>query len=222
MQILMLEDDETLGRSVKLALELEGIKVLWAKDLKSAREFLKKELFEVHLLDWSLPDGTGLELSKEILEIGAAARVIFLTARTDEESAIQALRIGALDYVRKPFSIRELAIRIKRAADRKIESEDILNYEGLAFDLNSRQATYRGQSIQLAPRESTILEALIDKPGEPLTREQILERAGVDMEADERAIDSHMSHLRAKLRKIGVEHLQIKSSYGVGYVLRKK
>ena len=218
----MLEDDETLGRSVKLALELEGMKVFWAKDLSSARDLLKSELFEVHLLDWNLPDGTGFELSEEILEMGAGARVIFLTARTDEESAIQALRLGALDYVRKPFSVRELAVRIKRAADRKLESEDVLNYEGLAFDLNSRQASYQGESVQLAPRESTILEALLEKPGEPLSREKILERAGVDLDADERAIDAHMSHLRAKLKKIGVEHLQIKSSYGVGYVLRKK
>jgi len=221
MDLLLLEDDQSLGRSVKLALELEGFTVVWAPDLKGARDHLKARSFGVHLLDWNLPDGTGLDLAREILNIGVGAKILFLTARGDEESAVEALRLGAVDYVRKPFGVRELVARIKRAADRKMENEDKLDFEGLSLDLNTRQLSFEGKSIDLAPRESLVLEMLLEHAGEAVTRERILERIGADLETSERSIDSHLSHLRAKIKKLGVAKFEIKSSYGVGYVLKR-
>lgn len=222
MKVLLLEDDLTLGGTLKMALEIEGFEIIWAKTIDLARQHLAVHTFDVHLLDWNLPDGKGIDLLPEILEMGAAPKVLFLTAQTDETSAIEALSRGALDYIRKPFSVKELVVRLKRAGDRFVEKENSLNFEGLSLNLDTRELKYRKELVALAPKESLVLEQFLRAPGEQIAREILLQRAGFDEDTSDRAIDSHLSHLRAKIKKLGALSIEIKSNYGNGYVLRKK
>ena len=111
--ILVVEDDPILGRSLCVTLELENYKITWARDPKSARESNNKEAFDLVLLDVNLPDGSGLSLCSEIRATGSRLPVLFLTAKTDEDSVVAGFTAGANDYVRKPFGHRELLARIK-------------------------------------------------------------------------------------------------------------
>jgi len=220
-RILMLEDDRALGTNLKLYLETQGYQVEWVQDVKSAKKKVASEKFDLWLLDWSLPDGTGFEFLKSFGD-APPAPAFFLTAREDEESAIQGLSIGAADYIRKPFGQGELTVKIKKVLGQAHQLHKKIRFHEIALDLDSRQAFYGKREITLRRKEFDVLELLVKRSDSVVTREDLMQKLGDDGEMFDRTIDSHVSRIRKSLKDAGVEDIELASVYGVGYQLKKR
>ncbi len=219
-KILLVEDDPILGDGLQLFLELENFDVVRARDLGSARKaFEESSFYDLVVLDLGLPDGNGMDFCKHLRSKGSSVSIVILTAQADEESVVEGLTNGANDYVRKPFSNRELLARIQvqllgpKGVGPQIKVGD------LVLVLEERIVTYKEAPIKFNRREFEILKIMCEREGAVISRESIIEKAGHDLDISDRTIDSHISHIRAKLRKANVENLQIASEYGIGYRL---
>lgn len=220
-QILLLEDDANLGRGLKMSLELEGYKVSWATDIRSAESLEALGSHDLYLLDWNLPDGTGADFCDKLRTKNTSVPIIFLTARTDEDSAVKALTSGANDFVRKPVGQAELLARIKTALKEPTTREEHIRLGDLVIYPKQRRATYRDADVEMNRREFDILTFLVRRAGTTVTRNELLELIDHSGQLYDRTIDSHLSHLRARLKKAAVSSIQISSVYGVGYRLEK-
>ena len=225
-QILLVEDDPVIGRGLSVSLELEGYRVCWVRDLKSAREQRERFHFNFVLLDLGLPDGSGLSLLREIRAShspeDARLPVLVLTAKTQEDSVVEGLQAGANDYVRKPFGNKELLARVRTALRGPQAQGPQLRYEDLVLIPEQRKAKYRDVELDLSRREFDLLSYLVLHAESVVTREAVLQALDKDSEIFDRTIDSHVSHVRSRLRRAGAQTLQISSVYGVGYRLEKK
>jgi len=221
-KILLVEDDPVLGNSLKVAMELEGFSVVWARDLAQAREQKREGVFNLLVLDRGLPDGDGLSLCQESRGNGETTPIIILTAQTDEDSVVQGLNSGATDYVRKPFSTKEFIARI-RAATREISLKDKqIRWHDVTISLEKRQVLIGDKLIDFNRREYDLFLHFMKRPETVLTRAALLEGLDKDGEIFDRTIDSHISHIRNRLKSAGVMTVHISSVYGVGYRLEKK
>ena len=221
-EILLVEDDPALGRGICVKLELAGYKVHWTQDLKSAAETNRKKQLDLILLDLNLPDGNGLTFLKTIRQAGSRIPVIILTAKTDEDSVVEGLQLGANDYVRKPFGDKELVARIKAVLKEPQSRDEQVRYGDLLLLLDQRRVMLGDREIELERREYDVLCHLIQNADKVVTREGLIDAFDKDSEISDRTVDSHISHVRARLRKQGVKTIQISSVYGVGYRLEKK
>ena len=220
--LLVVEDDPILGRSLMVYLELEGYKITWARDIRTALDHEKKLPFDLILLDVNLPDGSGLEFCTSVRAKGSRIPIIILTAKTDEDSVVAGFNAGANDYVKKPFGNRELLARIKAALREPVTRDAQLRFGDLLVLLDKRQAFVQEKEIDFNRREFDILSILVQHSESVVTRETLLTSLDRDGEIFDRTIDSHISHIRSKLKKSGVETIQISSVYGLGYRLEKK
>lgn len=220
--IFLLEDDPIVGKAIQLQLELESYKVEWAQTLTEAkRRAPSLQNTDLFLLDVNLPDGDGFEFCQWLKKEDLKGPVIFLTARTDEESVVRGFNEGATDYVRKPFSNKELLLRIKNQLADKKASLDLVRFGGLTL-IKNQQILKNGESlINLNRREFEILTVFFEQPETIVTREQLIDRLASGDEIYDRTVDSHISHIRAKLNKNGVKEVKINSVYGQGYRLEK-
>ena len=219
--IFLVEDDPQLGHTVSRGLELEGYKVIWVKDLKSALHSWKASNVDLFILDWNLPDGTGLEFCKRVRDQKAQVPILFLTAQTSEEYAINALTAGAQDYLRKPCGQGELVARIKRMLGEALSQEDIIRFEDLVLQLGSRKAKYGKTELKIHHKEFDVLVHLVKNGGVISSRDAILEVIDPEQIISDRAVDAHMSRLRTRLKKSGITSIEIRSIYGQGYRLEK-
>jgi len=222
IEILLVEDDPVLGRGLVVNLEHEGYKVHWATDLQSANIANKRKNLELVILDLGLPDGSGFQLLKEIRQSVSRIPVLILTARTDVESVVEGLQLGANDYIRKPFDDRELLARIKTALKEPHARSQQIRYGDLLLLVDKRQVMFGGKEIELSPREFDLLSHFIQNAESVIARETLLETVAKDSDLFDRTIDSNISHVRSRLKKAGVKSIQISSVYGVGYRLEKK
>jgi len=222
IEILLVEDDPALGRGLVVNLEHEGYKVHWVRDLQSASLANKRKTLELIILDLGLPDGSGFHFLQEIRATGSRLPVIILTAKTDEDSIVEGFQLGANDYVRKPFSDRELLARIRAAIKEPQIRSQQLRYGDLLLLVEQRQVKYNGKEVGLSPREFDILAYIVQKAETVVTREALLQEVDKSGELFDRTIDSNISHLRARFREAGIKSIQISSIYGVGYRLEKK
>jgi len=220
--LLLVEDDPILGRSLTIYLELEGYKLTWVKDLRSALEVEEKSKFDLVILDVNLPDGSGLSLCSTLRSKGSRIPVIFLTAKTDEDSVVAGFNAGANDYVKKPFGNRELLVRIKTALREPLIRDAKVKFGNLVILVDKRQVFIEDKEIDLNRREFDILAMIVQHSEAVVTREALLNSLDKTEEVYDRTIDSHISHIRSKLKKSGVDSVQITSVYGVGYRLEKK
>ncbi len=220
-ELLLIEDDPVLGRGLSVNLEAEGYQVHWARDLASATEMQSSLHPHLLILDLNLPDGNGMNLLKNIRSSGSKTPVIILTAKTDEDSVVEGLTSGANDYVRKPFGNKELLARIKTALRDSQETTPQIKYGNLVVLSDKRKIMYGDKEIELNRREYDILHFFIAHSESVVTRESLLTSLDKDREIFDRTIDSHVSHVRTRLRQAGVSTLQINSIYGVGYRLEK-
>lgn len=216
--ILLIEDDPMIGRSLQIALGLEGIKLVQEVSLASARQALKTRNFDLILLDINLPDGKGFELCKELRDRKVSTPIIAITANLDDETAITTLGLGANDYVRKPFSNKELFYRIKMRI-KESHDADVITVAGLRMVLGKRQVFLKNEPIDLARKEFDLLVTFSKRVDHVFSREDILRVIDTDREINDRTVDSHVSHLRAKLKKHRCDNIEIKSVYGLGYKL---
>jgi len=220
-RILLVEDDPVLGKGLKLNLELEGFAVDWLEDLRSATAAYGDGKFDLTIMDLGLPDGSGLELCRSIRARNSQAPILILTAKTDEDSVVEGLNAGANDYVKKPFSQKELLARIQSLLRQKRTNDQTAQYGKLTMNLDQRKVRYGDREIAVNRREFDILLHFVRNAEAVVTRESLLSKLDKDGEIFDRTIDSHVSHVRSRLRKAGASDIQINSVYGVGYRLEK-
>lgn len=222
-KILFVEDDPGIGKGLKVALELEGYTVAWAPTLAAARSEAKTADFDLAILDLNLPDGSGLSFARESREEYPKMPVLMLTASSDEESVVAGFDAGAVDYVRKPFSNKELKARIQVILRDKAKTQSkVLQFGPLTLHQDKRVVKVGEQSVELNRREFDILSYFVANAEAVVTRENLLRALDKEGEIFDRTIDSHVSHLRGRLRKAGISSVQIAPVYGVGYRLEKK
>lgn len=219
-KILLIEDDPTLALTLKLSLCQKGYELFVCETLEQASTQLSSVDYHLVLLDVNLPDGNGISFCKSLREKNKSLPIILVTAEIDEDSVVQGISSGADDYIRKPFGINELAVRMNRLLDREQKSN--LVYGPLKIDLNKRLAFVNSQPLNLGKKEFQILQLLVQRQGDITTREQIIQFMGDNNEIFDRTIDSHLSHLRRKLRDSDLTQIQIVPVYGIGYRLEIK
>ena len=210
-RILICDDDPIVHQSLSLYLDNEEFLHDSAYDGKQALEMIKKEHYDLMLLDQMMPGMTGMEVCQAVRR-ESQLPIIMLTARGEEIDRILGLEMGADDYIVKPFSPREVISRIKAVLRRTSAAPDVNHEEQLTT------LTY-GQSVSCTPREVELLYLLASHPGRVFDREQILSRIwGYDFFGDTRTVDTHIKRLRQKLACDEMGHAwDIITVYGVGY-----
>ncbi len=220
-QILIVEDEKPIRDMIAFALKRAGYDVQEAGDCRAARNMLADRRPDLMLVDWMLPDMSGLELTRQ-LKRDAATRelpVILLTARAAEADKVAGLEGGADDYITKPFSPRELLARIQAVLRRSAGSagEEQIDFEGLELDKASHRVSAGERTIPLGPTEYRMLEFFMSHPDRVYSREQLLDRIwGGNVYVEERTIDVHIRRLRKALEDTGHDRL-VQTVRGAGY-----
>jgi DNA-binding response OmpR family regulator len=218
MRVLLVEDDELLGAGAKAGLEQAGYTVDWLRDGRQAANALADGEPDLLVLDLGLPGVDGLTVLRQLRARKSDLPVLVLTARDGIESRIAGLDAGADDYLVKPFDLGELTARL-RAIGRRAQgrSHPLIEHGDLVFDPAARSVRVDGELVDLPARALAILEALLERPGIPLSRdriEEILYGWGEGVESN--AIEVHIHHLRKRLGKD-----RIRTIRGLGYMIPK-
>jgi two-component system response regulator ChvI len=227
--IALVDDDRNILTSVSMALEAEGYKVRTFADGEEAYRGLKENPVDLAVLDIKMPRMDGIELLQELRK-SSTVPVIFLTSKDDEVDEVLGFRMGADDYIKKPFSQRLLIERI-RALLRRTEidrnpstgkSEGVLSRGDLILDSERHVCTWKGEPVQLTVTEFLLLKALAQFPGHVKNRDQLMDLAyGESIYVDDRTIDSHIKRVRRKFRTLDKEFHEIETLYGIGYRYRE-
>lgn len=222
-KILIVEDDRGLNRGIALALKEETVEFLSALTLAQAQEIWKNNAVDMVLLDVNLPDGSGYELLKEIRR-ASQIPVLMLTANDLEIDEVTGFRLGADDYITKPFSLMVLRARVERIRFR-IRQTESYGYEDERFQFFYDEMRYLadGQEIVLSKTEQKLLKLFTEHIGQTLTREQLIDTlwTGDRKYVDENALSVTVNRLRRKLEGKGRE-CPIQTVYGLGYVWEKR
>lgn len=216
MRVLIVEDDPQLGDGLLQGLRSAGFVADWVRDGAEAERALLAEPFDAVVLDLGLPKMQGIEVLQRLRNRGNRTPVIILTARDALEDRVAGLDTGADDYLVKPVALAELAARLRALARRAGgEASPTLSVGDLTIDPAARRVTWRGDVVEMPPREYTVLEALARNAGRVLTREQLESRLYEwDRSLESNAIEVHVHHLR---RKLAPEI--IRTVRGVGYLM---
>jgi DNA-binding response OmpR family regulator len=224
--VLVVDDEEAIAEAVRARLESEGYRVIVAADGPQAIELHAEHHPDLVVLDLMLPGMDGLEVCQQIQRDGWTP-VLMLTAKTEEADKVAGFAVGADDYLTKPFSLRELASRVKailRRMERMRAPQDDgpLDRGGLVIDATRRRLTVDGDEINLTPLEFEILLTLARDPGVVMSRDQLMDRVwGYRDYAGGRVVDSHVARIRRKLHEDGNEPRFIRTVHGVGYAFQE-
>ena len=226
--IALVDDDRNILTSVQMALEAEGFAVRTYTDGSEALRGISQQPVDLAVLDIKMPRMDGMELL-ERLRRQSEMPVIFLTSKDDEVDELMGLRMGADDYIKKPFSQRLLIERIRvllrrEAANRETpNASDSLARGELMLDTARHLCTWKTQPVDLTVTEFLLLKSLASRPGHVKSRDQLMDAAyGEHIYVDDRTIDSHIKRLRKKFRVLDGEFSQIETLYGVGYRYKDK
>ena len=222
--IALIEDDPQIRNTLEIGLKLKGLRI---QSFSSAEALfaavpphaLGWDRFDLFVIDLGLPGKTGAELCKQIRKKDPTKPILVISATTEESTAVNSFASGADDFVRKPFGLEELSVRIERLLGRAVGQKKLTRFEGLILDRSRRRASFKEEWVDLTATEFTILELLMARPNELVTRESIMQIVDEGAETQDRTLDSHISHIRKKLRSLGAETIQISSVYGQGYRL---
>jgi two-component system catabolic regulation response regulator CreB len=218
--ILLIEDDEDIAATIIYALEREHYSVHHCVTGIAAEQWWNEQPVDVAILDVGLPDQTGFELCRKLKAIHPHRSVMFLTAHNDEIDRIVGLELGAEDYLCKPFSPRELVLRIKTILRRHSQSHTHELSTVLRHDAGKMQILFHGKTLILTKSEYLLLSGLLKQPGRVFTRDNMLDILGdVSGNSSDRAIDTHIKELRIKLRAIDDSREFIITHRGLGYSL---
>ncbi len=218
--IALVDDDRNILTSVSMTLEAEGFVVNTYKDGEEALREIARHPPDLAVLDIKMPRMDGMELLSELRKRGDLP-IIFLTSKDDDLDEAMGLRLGADDYIRKPFSQRLLIERI-RAVLRRSEPQpiaaDLVQRGDLMLDSTRHLSTWKGKPVNLTVTEFLLIQALARNPGHVKSRDQLIDAAyGEHIYVDDRTIDSHIKRLRRKFRQIDPDFTVIETLYGVGY-----
>ena len=226
-RLLLIDDDARLGAMVGDYLRGHGFEVDTAGSLAAGRDKLRRISYDALLLDLMLPDGDGLELTRELRSDPTWRRLplLMLTARGEPTDRIVGLELGADDYLPKPFEPRELLARVKallRRAAPDTGPGEVLHFGRLQVDLGARQARLDGRACDLTSHQFDLLVVLARCPGRVLSRDRIMDALkGHPMEAFDRSIDVHISRIRAAIEDDPKAPLRVLTVRGAGYVFAK-
>ncbi len=219
-RILIVEDDPQISKSLNINLKLSGNEVSVAPTLSEAKSHLANHHFDLICLDIGLPDGSGLDFCKDLRQSGEDTPILFMSALVDEATVVKGMTLGADDYLRKPFGVEELKVRMNKVMRKFSPGTAMISFGPLTIDPIEKIVTVMGEMVNLGRKEVEILMILAKKAGNLVTRESIISAVYDDNELYDRTIDSHMSHLRRKLKDVAGEKLKINSVYGLGYRLQ--
>ena len=220
-KILIIEDEPDIRKTLEYNISREGYKVVSASSLSEGKEQINSSDFSLILLDLMLPDGSGLDLCREIKsdKDKSPTPIIILTAKDDEVDKVVGFELGADDYVTKPFSVRELILRIKailKRGESKKETLEVQRQFGeLTMDIDSHEVFVNSEQIILTALEFRLLRQLVDRRGRVQSRDQLLSDVwGYSSEVSTRTVDTHIKRLREKLGTMGK---YVQTIRGVGY-----
>ena len=215
-RILIVEDEKAISTLIKKSLELVGHTCTCAFDGQSAFDEIQQGMFDLILLDIMLPKLDGFEVIEQITE---DIPIIFLTARGTVQDRVKGLKLGADDYIVKPFDMLELQARVESVLRRTGKADKSFSLGDVIVDLSGRQVVRSGEVVDFAPQEFLLIEALVNNRNIALSRDKLLQIAwGYDYEGDTRTVDVHIHNIR---KKLGWEQ-DIKTVYKLGYRLEVK
>ena len=226
--IALVDDDKNILQSLSVALEAEGFAVRTYNDGAEALKAMTAQPVDLAILDIKMPRMDGMELLASLRK-QSAMPVIFLTSKDDEVDEVLGLRMGADDYIKKPFSQRLLVERIRALLRRgeiarggaDAQAEPVIQRGDLTLDPGRHQCTWKTQDVDLTVTEFLILKSLAVRPGHVKSRDQLMDSAyGEHIYVDDRTIDSHIKRLRKKFKVVDTDFAQIETLYGVGYRYR--
>ncbi|WML23939.1 response regulator transcription factor [Neobacillus sp. OS1-33] len=220
MNILFAEDDIRLGELIVYMLKKKGsYQVEWVVDGEDAYYYATASQYDVIIMDWMMPNGTGIDVCQRLRKQGYSGAILMLTAKDTVGDRIEGLDAGADDYLVKPFEIDELLARLRALSRRNYAPilEEEIEIQGLILNRMSHSVRLGSGEIQLSPREFQLLDLLVKNKGQVLPRELILERIwGFDSEVAPKTIDATVKLIRKKLQSFGKQGL-VESIRGVGY-----
>ncbi len=223
--ICLIDDDQNILASLSLALKAENFEVETYSDGLSGLEALNSVSFDIAILDIKMPRLDGLEVLQR-LRNSSDIPVIFLTSKDDEIDQLLGLKMGADDYITKPFSQKLLIERVKvilkrttsSSEENQVASDSLLERGELLLNMDRHECQWKKERIKLTVTEFLILECLVHRPGYVKNRDQLMSAAySDDLYVDDRTIDSHIKRIRRKFKLIDNEFSSIETLYGVGY-----
>lgn len=222
-KILIVDDEVDLLEILSFNLEKSGYDTITATSAEAAYESIKKgnHTFSLILLDVMMGTMSGFELAKKLRDEGVKTPIIFLTALDTESDLLNGFKLGADDYISKPFSVREVLARVGAVLVRSgAEQSNIIEYEDLALDLDNKIAILGDEPITLTKTEFSILSLLMNKPKKLFSREELITKVwGGDVYVEERTVDVHIARIR---KKIEDSNVAIINRSGYGYCVENK
>ena len=225
VKICLIDDDQNILASLSLALKSEKFDVETYSDGISGLEALKNNNFDIAILDIKMPRLDGLEVLQKLRNMSDIP-VIFLTSKDDEIDQLLGLKMGADDYITKPFSqkllIERVKVILKRAAfpseENQVNNDTLIERGNLLLNMDRHECHWKGDRIKLTVTEFLLLESLVNRPGYVKNRDQLMSAAySDDLYVDDRTIDSHIKRIRRKFKSIDKNFNSIDTLYGVGY-----
>ena len=217
-QILVVDDESGVRELVGDVLELEGYEVTIAIDGLDALSRIRKEKFDLYVLDINMPKIDGLVLLEKVRAAGDLTPALLLSARREKDDIHKGFRVGADDYVTKPFSIEELALRVEAILRRtqSLQKSNIIRCGPVSMDLDQHLVMHEEEVIDLSPTEYNLLQYLIERKNRVVRKDALLNEVwGIDFENNSTVVETYISYLRKKLHRNGFEG--IKTVRGVGF-----
>jgi len=222
LRLLIVDDEPAMRRFLRTSLAVQGYEVSEAEDGQAALDFIRRNATDLLVLDLGLPGLDGFTVIRKLRESGSTLPIIVLSSRTDEHGKVEALDLGADDYVTKPFGIEELMARIRAALRHRLQEQGerpVFRSGDLTVDLVRRIVTVRGEEVKLTPREYDLLRILVAHAGKVLTHKFILREVwGGD--TDVQYLRIYIRALRQKIEADPERPYHIQTETGVGYRLR--
>ena len=225
VKICLIDDDQNILASLSLALKSEKFDVETYSDGIAGLEALKNNNFDIAILDIKMPRLDGLEVLQK-LRNSSDIPVIFLTSKDDEIDQLLGLKMGADDYITKPFSqkllIERVKVILKRASfsnkENQVNNDSLIERGNLLLNMDRHECHWKEERIKLTVTEFLLLESLVNRPGYVKNRDQLMSAAySDDLYVDDRTIDSHIKRIRRKFKAIDKDFNSIETLYGVGY-----
>jgi len=221
-KVLIVEDDESMGAALRDGFAYEGYEVRFASDGAAGLRLATEEGPDLIILDVMLPKMSGLDVCQEIRKTGSAVPIIMLTARGQEIDKVLGLKLGADDYVTKPFGFMELMARVeallRRVAGRSGPTADSCRFGDIAVDFKKAEVRRKGKLLDLSAREFRLLKYFIEHKGEVIPRDRLLDEVwGYDETPLTRTVDMHVAKLRKKIESRPADPQYLLTVHGLGY-----
>ena len=218
-QILVIDDEQAIRDLISEVLNVAGYEVSIATDGLDGLNKIRKQKYDLIILDVNLPKLDGFAILEKVRESAPTQPIIMISARTDKDDVTHGLRLGADDYVRKPFSVEELVLRIENRLKRNAKSQaEVFVCGPITMNDTEHLVTFNDQTVDLSPTEYNLLLILIQNPNRVMTKEKLLDLVwGLDFETSTNVVDTYISYLRKKLHRADYEG--IKTIRGVGFKL---